>query len=109
MNLDANPTPGQLRQLLAPCDDRAGNHLLWVRKTGEVELSRLPRGTTPEEFERSHPDMQFHYAPFLAAYEYVGADAAADDEWVQELFDSLLREWQRARGKTEVALADKFW
>src|SRR5436305_1799103 len=109
MNLDVNPTAEQLAKLLASCDDRAGNHLLWVTKTGEVEITRFSRGTDVSEIQRAHPEMQFRYAPFLAGKEYVGEDAAADDDWLQELFESLLREWQKAKGKAEAAYAGELW
>ncbi len=109
MNLDMNPTTEQLRELLAACNDRAGNHLLWVKKTGEVEITRLPRKEDPANFESAHPEMQVRYALFLVAHEYVGEDAAKDDDWVQELFGALMRDWQAAKGKSEVAFAGELW
>jgi hypothetical protein len=50
--------------------------------------------------------MQMRYETFLAGNEYVGPEAADDDEWVAELFDSLLREWPRAKGKPDVVCID---
>jgi hypothetical protein len=103
MNLNLNPTPEQLRELLRQSDDTAGHHVLWVKKSGDVAISRIPREQSPATFQLGHPDIQLRYEPFLAGNEYVGPEAAADDEWVAELFDSLLREWRRAKGKAEVA------
>jgi hypothetical protein len=107
MNLNANPTPQQLRELIRRCDDNAGHHVLWVRNTGEVEISRIPDDQSPVGFRVADPEMQIQYEPFLAGNEYVGPEAAADEEWLSELFDSLLAEWSRAKGKPGVAYIDR--
>src|SRR5262245_7917384 len=99
MNLNTNPTIEQLRELIRQGDDSAGHHVLWVKKTGEVELSRLPRDRTPSGLEQAHPEMQLRYEPFLAGNEYVGPEAADDQEWVAELFDRLRKEWPKAKGR----------
>jgi hypothetical protein len=109
MNVNTNPTPEQLRDLIRECDDSAGNHVLWVKKTGEVKLSAVPVNQTPDGFERDHPDMQIRFETFLAGNEYVGPDAARDDEWIAELLDRLLQEWSRAKGRPEVLAVDPAW
>jgi hypothetical protein len=103
MNLNINPTIEQLRALLRQADDSVGHHVLWVKRSGEVELSRIPGERTPLGFEKDHPEMQMRYETFMAGNEYVGPEAAEDGEWVSELFNSLLKEWPKARGKPEVA------
>lgn len=108
MNMNNKPTSDQLRELIRRCDDYAGDHVLWVTKTGDVELSRIPRGQTGAEFQEAHPDMQVRIGPFLAGNEYVGPDAAKDDEWIMELFDILTREWASVKGKAVVACFDAF-
>jgi hypothetical protein len=96
MNLDANPTREQLRELLAGCDDTAGRHLLWVNRKGDVGIDRLQVNGAAQGPVR--PDVQISYEVFLAGNEYVGAEAAADDEWVTEVFERLCEEWQRLKG-----------
>jgi hypothetical protein len=108
MNLNNNPTPEQLRTLIRQGDDSAGHHVLWVKRTGEVELSRLPKDGSPVAFEKEHPDMQLRSEAFLAGNEYVGPDAADDDQWVHDLFDNLLKQWPQAKGKPEVAHIERF-
>jgi hypothetical protein len=103
MNLNFNPSVEELRALIRQGDDSAGHHVLWVKRTGEVELSSIPKDRTPVGFEKAQPDMQLRYETFLAGNEYVGPVAAADEEWVRELFDTLLKEWPKAKGKAEVA------
>ena len=106
MNLNALPTQEQLRELLASSDDRAGHHVLWVSRTGDVSLTRLPPGMSPAQFEAEHPEMQLRYEAFEKGNEYVGPAAADDGEWVSQLFDSLLAEWPRAAGKAGVVYVD---
>jgi hypothetical protein len=108
MNLNDHPTIEQLRELIRQADDRAGHHLLWVSKTGEIELSRMPAGSTPARFQADHPEMELRHELFLAGNEYVGPQAAADDEYVTQLFDSLLRSTTRnlnGKGETPVVIA----
>ena len=108
MNLNDKPTPDQLRELLRGCDDYAGHHVLWVKRNGDVYLSRLPAGRTPVAFQEDHAEMQLRYDTFLAGNEYVGPEAAADDQWISELFTSLMKEWPEARGKPEVRYIDQY-
>lgn len=103
MNLNRNPSVEELRSLLRQGDDSAGHHVLWVKRTGDVELSRIPKDNSPVGFEKAQPEMQMRFETFLAGNEYVGPEAADDEEWVRELFDSLLKEWPEAKAKPEVA------
>jgi hypothetical protein len=103
MNLNVSPTPDQLRELLRRCDDTAGHHVLWVKENGDVVLSRVAKNGALENDEKGHPEMKMRFETFLAGNEYVGPEAAQDDEWVSELFERLVREWAKARGKAEVA------
>jgi hypothetical protein len=105
LNLNANPSVEQLRNLLARCDDRAGHHVLRVTRVGEVELTRLPRTYPPPEVPNP-PDVQLYYETFPAGKEYVGPEAAADEEWLSDLFASLEKEWRERRGKPDVACID---
>jgi hypothetical protein len=93
MNLNASPSKAQLRQLLARQDDRAGHHVLWVDTKGDVHLSLVPAGLSATEFEQACPGMCLRYETFQKGNEYVGPAAAADEEWVSHLFESLLQEW----------------
>ncbi len=102
MNLNANPTPDELRTLLRSLNDSASHHVLWVSKFGDVHVAPV---SAPQP-DADMPDAQLRFETFLSGNEYVGPDAAADDEWVAELFDRLNREWQSAKGRPTVALAE---
>jgi hypothetical protein len=108
MNLNNNPTLDQLRGLLERCDDSAGSHVLWVKNTGEVQLSLLAPDQSSVAFQQAHPDAQIRVETFLAGNEYVGSDAAADQEWVSELFERLVTEWSRVKGRPDGAYIGNF-
>jgi len=113
MNLNANPTREQLRELLEQCDDTAGHHVVWVKRNGDVVISTIRHSyvdiakirdePTVIGFQQDHPEMQLRCETFLAGNEYVGPEAAANDEWVSEFFDALLNAWQNKKGMPEVA------
>jgi hypothetical protein len=102
MNLNHNPNSEQLRQLIGNCDDWSGNHVLWVKKNGEVLISVVADDLTPAKFENANPDLQLRFPTFLAGNEYVGPDAAADDTWIGEVFDRLQEEWGKVKGTSNV-------
>jgi hypothetical protein len=106
MNLDQNPTLDQLRDMLRSHDDRAGDHVVWVTRSGDVRLDRLPRGGNVHEFVAAHPDMQLRLETFQAGNGYVGPEAAGDDAWIAELFGWLTRTWSEAKGRQLVVYRD---
>ncbi len=108
MNLNNNPTVEELRDLLRRCDDQAGHHVLWVAKNGDVHVSRVPKDKKPVGFEEAEPEMQLRYETFEAGNEYVGPDAAEDAAWVEQLFDALVQEWPKVKGKQIVEFVDQF-
>jgi hypothetical protein len=108
MNLNNNPTIEQLRDLLERCDDSAGSHILWVNKSGDVHLSHLSPDQSSIAFQQAHPDTRIQVETFLAGNEYVGPEAAADEEWVSELFEKLVTEWSQVKGRSDVVYIGNF-
>lgn len=106
MNLENNPTIEQLRELVRQCDDRAGHHVVWVSKAGDVQISMVLEDQSPVEFESARPEMQLRLETFQRGNEYVGPDAAVDEEWISELFENLKNAWRETKGKQEVAYID---
>lgn len=102
MNLNANPTVNQLRRLIGQFDDTAHHHLLWVKTNGEVAITPLSKKAMPDDATIEFPDMKLKCETFLAGNEYVGPDAAANDEWMHELFDMLTQKWAEAKGRAEL-------
>ena len=101
MNLNNNPTKDELRELLRPWDDRAAHHVLWVDWAGEVHVTPMERKEwrapppPPEVVERA----AVYFEPFWAGNGYVGSDGVANDEWMTDAFDWLLRVWAAAKRK----------
>ena len=94
MNLNQSPSKAQLKSLLAAADDSAGHHILWVDKAGEVHLDLLPEDLSPIGFENAkQEDMQFRLETLQVENGYTGSDAAADQNWIDELYDGLTSHW----------------
>jgi hypothetical protein len=108
MNMENNPTVDELRGLIQGCDDRAGDHVLWVGKNGDVHVSRIPKNQTSADFEQAEPDMRLRCEAFEAGNEYVGPEAARDNDWIKELFRTLITEWPNAKMKPEVEHIGQF-
>lgn len=95
MNLSANPTLDQLRHLLAAQDDTTGLHAIWVDNHGNVYISTYIRNTDGSALERMlENSRRFSYRVWTPESGFVGEEAANDDNWVRELFDDLLKDWQ---------------
>jgi hypothetical protein len=108
MNMEKDPRVNDLRELIREGNDRAGHHVLWVAKNGDVHVSMVPENQSPVGFQNEQPDMQLRLETFEAGNDYVGPNAANDAEWMNELFEALTREWAKAKGKGEVQYVDQF-
>lgn len=97
MNLTNNPTIQQLSKLLAPFDDTAGHHVLWVSKSGDVNITLL-NGLSPIGFEQSTPSMALRYETFNAGNGYVGQGAAGDLNYLHRILNDLIEGWNNYSG-----------
>src|SRR4051812_45743813 len=96
MNLNDNPTLEQFNALLLKHNDRAGHHVLWVRKDGEVVLTCLPKSDPRNPPTCEHREMLLRYETFPVGYGYVGPRAPDNDGWFMgELFKHMLEQWTR--------------
>ena len=94
MNLSRNPSRDELATLLADCDDAASNHVLWVHSNGDVEISPLNDETIASAFG-TRPDLRFRYATMKLGNNECGAVAASDPAYVDELYASLVEDWDK--------------
>jgi hypothetical protein len=108
MNMNNNPTIDELKQIFFARNDDDGHHVLWVKKNGAVELSIVPEHLNPVGFEQATPEMQVRYETFVRGNKYVGTSAAADHEFMQRVFDSLVKEWPAVKGGSRVEYIDIF-
>lgn len=97
MNLDRNPSRGQLAAMLTECIDEDHHHIVWVDSDGEVHLTSLPDDLTPLGYQRSQPTMRVRFETLLAGNDWVGPNAAVHDEWIGDLFVRLLEGWQDSK------------
>lgn len=105
MNLNNSPTEDQLAQLLAKCNDNAGNHILWVDQSGDVFIDLVPGGMTPVGFEKSKPTMRMRCETYGQGNGYVGLEVAADADYVAEQLRFLQQGWAGTFRPGQV----KFW
>ena len=94
MNLMKKPTSGQLKTLLERADDSEGHHILWVDKSGEVNLTLLPHGASPGGWcEHYGAQIQFRYGTYERSGDFVGKTVAADKAYVHDLYLHLIGDW----------------
>lgn len=105
MNLNDNPTKEQLAELLRACDDRAGRHVLWVDRAGDVFVTPVPGDDLPA-FVASRPDVKMWLREFAAGEGFVGPGAADDVGWVEDLFLAVTQEWPKARRRPQVVAVE---
>lgn len=95
MNLSENATLDQLRDLVSHCDADHENHSLWVDQQGEVHITAIPQDLTPALWATQHKDLiRFRFETFQAGEGYLGPEAASNDNWMNRLFNSLIRLWE---------------
>jgi len=107
MNLNSSPSKEELSAIISRCDDHSGNHVLWVNESGDVYITSIDSNImTPVGFEASTPNMKLRYETFGAGNDYVGENAAKDDELVTRLFNSLVQEWSGQQENVGVGYVD---
>jgi hypothetical protein len=94
MNLNENPSPDELRAILFDLDDDEGPHVPWVGFNGVVHIDPVPDHQHPNEFARAREnEMKLRLGSLAKFQRYVGPSAAADEAWVDRLFNELLQLW----------------
>lgn len=99
MNLSNKPTHQELSDILAACDDNAGHHVLWVSKSGDVQIETLIN-QSPIGFEESTPSLAMRYETFDRGNDYVGEAASKDEAHVTKLYDELVNNWLKYDGNS---------
>jgi hypothetical protein len=102
MNLNEQPTVDQLAGLLATGKDTLDDHILWVCEHGDVHIDALANDADGEEFERRHPNLRARMPVYRRGKGYVGKKAAADRQFVSNVFQTLNREWNLNREQAQV-------
>ncbi|MFC6282794.1 MULTISPECIES: hypothetical protein [Polaromonas] len=109
MNLNANPSITDLKDLIASANDSAGHHILWVDTQGDVYLNCLDGDLSPVGFEdKVSKVLKLRYETFERGSGYMGPEAALDEAWVGRLFRSLVKEWQDRPSGTDSEYIDEY-
>ena len=95
MNLNQQPTVDQLARILAAGRD----HILCVCQRGDVHIDALANDADGEDFERNHPELRARMPIYRRGKGYVGKKAAADRQFVNDVFQTLNREWTLGQGQ----------
>jgi hypothetical protein len=102
MNLNHQPTVDQLARILAAGRDTLDDHILWVCQRGDVHIDALANDADGEDFERNHPELRARMPIYRRGKGYVGKKAAADRQFVNDVFQTLNREWTLGQGQGQV-------
>lgn len=90
MNLERD-TIEDLANLITKCDDKFGDHVVWVDESGCVHVSLIPYGKRAWEVA---DNARFRLETFHRGNSYVGPEAAKDKRWMKDLHEWLLESWR---------------
>jgi hypothetical protein len=95
MNLKLNPEISELKELVGNCDDENFNHIIWVAKNGTVHIYATKLSNPTIEFDaKNGKNLQFWKGVYLSGNQYFGTEASNDHIYLQELLDSLIKNWR---------------
>lgn len=95
MNLKQNPTKEQLKSLIASKNDKAGHHMIWVSFDGDVSIDMIPDDLSPNGFAKLLENrMQFRFETLHVDNDYVGPQAAKDQDWVDRVYTALIKNYE---------------
>jgi hypothetical protein len=97
MNMNNNPTIDEIREITKNCNDEAAHHAMWISNNGDVFIDPIPQDLNPIGFEESKPDLKIRYETSVAGNDYVGPKAARDNEYMERIFKSLVKEWEEVK------------
>ncbi|WP_297844893.1 hypothetical protein [Pseudomonas sp.] len=108
MNLNNQPTIEELAQLFASKKDSLDSHILWVSDAGDVHIDRLATNAGEGEFEQCNPKMRARLKMYRRGQGYVGKKAAADENFIGQVLQTLTREWRSLDKTSEVRVVDSY-
>jgi hypothetical protein len=95
MNLKSDPEISQLKELIGNCDDENNNHIIWVAKNGAVHIYATTLSNPIAAFEKEHgKNLQFWKGVYNMGDHYFGAEAANDNDYLQDLLRNLTTHWR---------------
>lgn len=108
MNLNNQPTIDELAHLFAKQKDSLDSHILWIAKSGQVHIDCLSPHAHEQEFDESQQDLAARLKMYRRGQGYVGKKAAADRNFIEQVFHTLNTEWQNLKGQSHVKVIDRY-
>jgi len=93
MNLNNQPTIDQLARLFASRKDSHDDHILWISATGDVKLDGRSPHTDERAFSQAKPELFACVKMYRRGQGYVGKKAAADNDFMGRVLQTLKSEW----------------
>ena len=109
MNLNNQPTINELAEMFAAQKDTLDDHILWVGKSGEVKLDCLAPHTEEAEFDRNNRELAARLKMYRRGQGYVGKKAAADRNFIEQVFDTLNNAWASFKDNSQVKVIDRYY
>ncbi|MCF5141748.1 hypothetical protein FEM54_31490 [Pseudomonas edaphica] len=109
MNLNNQPTIDELAEMFAAQKDKLDDHILWVGKSGEVKIDCLAPHTEEAEFDRTHRELAARLKMYRRGQGYVGKKAAADRNFIEQVFDTLNNAWASFKDNSQVKVIDRYY
>jgi hypothetical protein len=109
MNLNNQPTIKELAEMFAAQKDTLDDHILWVGKSGEVKIDCLAPHTEEAEFDRNNRELAARLKMYRRGQGYVGKKAAADRNFIEQVFDTLNNAWASFKDNSQVKVIDRYY
>ncbi|AGE25331.1 hypothetical protein [Pseudomonas poae] len=109
MNLNNQPTIDELAEMFAAQKDTLDDHILWVEKSGEVKIDRLAPHSEEAEFDRNHRELAARLKMYRRGQGYVGKKAAADRNFIEQVFDTINNAWRSFKDSSQVKVIDRYY
>ena len=109
MNLNNQPTIEELAEMFAAQKDTLDDHILWIGKSGEVQIDCLAPHTEEAEFDKNNRELAARLKMYRRGQGYVGKKAAADKDFIGNVLQTLKQAWDSMQNKNEVRVIDRFY
>jgi len=109
MNLNNQPTIDELAEMFAAQKDTLDDHIVWSGKSGEVKIDCLAPHTEEAEFDRNNRELAARLKMYRRGQGYVGKKAAADRNFIEQVFDTLNNAWESFKDSSQVKVIDRYY
>jgi len=95
--------------MFAAQKDTLDDHILWIGKSGEVQIDCLAPHTEEAEFDRNNRELAARLKMYRRGQGYVGKKAAADRNFIEQVFDTLNNAWESFKDNAQVKVIDRYY